>query len=231
MKLSSKIQAYLDDHKTAWAESTLESERYRLASCSAHLDKGPVHLYQWALDQGMKPYSIKTLFIRVTSLEAYANCGSAYADFMRKHANRFKHAYVKRELKITFEEALTRIASLEAPYKTLALEMLQTGLRISETSKVSDGHVIGKGAKRRRVYGKISVQVPRSTFRAKLKAVGLNPHALRKLCATRLAERGATPADLCKIFGWSSIETAYQYLQAKEDDRLLELVQKSTEGP
>jgi hypothetical protein len=229
--LSKHIDAYLKDHETAWAPTTMQSEAPRLRARSSELKHGPAHLYEVLQSEGMKPYAIKTLFVRVCKLEAWVNKGSEFREWMKKHNNRFKHAYVKEDIGITFEQAVERINTLDEPYKTLALEMLQTGLRTCELDQIENGMVIGKGAKRRPVFGTISLTVPRHVLRAKLKAVGLKPHTLRKLCATRLAERGASPQDLCKVFGWSSITTAYQYLQSKDNDRLRELVEKSTKGP
>lgn len=37
-------------------------------------------------------------------------------------------------------------------------------------------------------------------------------HALRRSAATHLADKGRTPADLMRFFGWTSITTAQQYL-------------------
>jgi integrase len=226
--LSQRIEAYLEDHKTAWAESTIRSERHRLVSVSTYLDQGPEAVYKWAAEN-FKPYSVKTLFIRICRLEAWAG-GTVYRTWYAKHKNRFKYAYRKEEVNYTFEEVQRRLSLLAEPYRTQAVEMLATGLRISEVPKVKDGIVEGKGAKLRPVFGTISMSVPRSTFWAKLRAVGLKPHTLRKVCATRLAEMGATPADLCKVFGWSSIDTAYQYLQPKDDDRLRSLMKGVVKG-
>lgn len=224
------ISAYLDDHKTAWAETTLKSEASRLRGVEVVLDKAPEDVYEHLLAQGAKPYSIKTTFIRLCAVESWANLEPSFKKWMKKHANRFKHAYKKKDIAISYSEALERIGSLESPYNEMALGLLTTGLRISEAYVVQDGQVTGKGNKQRRVYGTIKETAPKSTFTRKLKAVGLTPHMLRKLCATHLAEKGASPADLCKIFGWSNIQTAYQYLQPREDERLAALMEAGTKG-
>lgn len=225
MSLSKRIEAYLQDHKTAWAKTTYKTESSRLSSRSAHLDLGPQKLYAKLLEEGMKPYSMKTLFLRICHLEAWANQGTAYRDWYRKHLNRFKHVYVPKKVGLTYEEAIKRIKSLKEPYRTQALEMIKTGLRISEVARVKDGFVLGKGEKTRPVFGTITMNVPARTLQAKLKAIGLYPHALRKLCATKISEKDVTPQDLCAIFGWSSIQTAYSYLQTKSNERLKELME------
>jgi len=239
--MKDQIDAYIGDHETAWARSTLKSERARLKAVAEQLSAGPDSLYGYLKSINQKPYTIKTTFIRICALEAWIETSSLstkkldmesrkFREFMKKHSNRFKHAYQKEELEITFDEALKRIEQLQGKPRDYARSILTTGLRISEASSSPVGQVTGKGGKTRKVYGRIEGVMPRSTFAKELAKVGLKPHTLRKLCATRLAEAGATPADLCKIFGWSSIGTAYQYLQAKDDDKIAKLMEACTKG-
>jgi integrase len=222
--LSQSIDLYLEDHKTAWAPSTLRSETARLRAIRAVIDQGPSSLHEHCLAKGQKPYAVKTLFIRVCCLEAWVGQGTEYREWFKKHANRFKHAYVKKEVELSYDEAVRHIQAMPEPYRTQALQMLKTGVRISEVATAKDGMVIGKGARPRKIFGTIELSAPQSTFRAKLKAVGLSPHMLRKLCATKLASKGATPADLCAVFGWSSIQTAFYYLQSQAPSRLQSLM-------
>lgn len=224
-----KINAYLESKESAWAPATYSSEKSRLHSVAADLHLGPQKLKKKLEAEGKKPYSIKTLFIRLADLEKFLGEPAGYGQYLETHKNRFKHVYVKEEIEMTFEEAMRRIAQLESPYKEQAQGMLLTGVRISEAYKVAQGRVTGKGGKSRKIFGTIELTAPKSTFWLKLKAVGLKPHTLRKLCATRLADKGATAADLCKVFGWTDIKTAYQYLQAKEDSRLETLMAEGKE--
>lgn len=213
------ISMYLEFHSSAWASSTLKSESSRLRQIESYLDKTPEHLYEY-LKTSKKPYTIKTTFIRVCDLEKWIGKSNKFRIFMEKHERRFKHLYEKEECGVSYFEACKRIEALPDPSRSMAFALLTTGCRISEAYTFRDGRVTGKGGKVRKVYGTIKETEAKSTFTRKLKAVGLKPHTLRKLCATRLAEKGASPADLCKIFGWSSISTAYQYLQAKEDSKI-----------
>lgn len=226
--LSQKIEAYLKDHETAWSYTTLKSERARLASARAQLDHGPERLYEWARSQSMKPYSIRTLFVRVCGLEAWVGTSTSYRSWFRKHKNTFKHVYTRNEVGIPRVEAIKRIEQLDEHTRETALSLLTTGLRISEMQRAKEGSVVGKGGKRRKVYGTIKASVPVWELRAKLKTVGLKPHDLRKLCATELALRGATAADLCQIMGWSSITTAFRYLEPREEHKLRALVEEDT---
>lgn len=226
--LSQKIEAYLKDHETAWSYTTLRSERSRLNSCLHKLDAGPEALYAWALARPMKPYAIRTLFVRVTQLEAWSGESTVYRTWFRRHKNTFKHVYTRNEVGIPRVEAIKRIEQLDEHTRETALSLLTTGLRISEMQRATEGSVVGKGGKRRKVYGTIKASVPVWELRAKLKTVGLKPHDLRKLCATELALRGATAADLCAIMGWSSITTAFRYLEPREEHKLRALVEEST---
>lgn len=223
------VQAYLKDHETAWAPSTLKSESARLRKLANIMIKAPHDVYTILTNQGKKPYTIKTTFVRLVDLERWAKLEPRFARYMEKHERRFKHLYQKEEVEISYEDAQRRIMELEGKSRQHALGLLQCGVRLTESYNVTDGRVVGKGGKVRKVYGTIKETEAKSTFARKLKAVGLKPHTLRKLCATRLAEKGATPADLCKIFGWSSIETAYQYLQSKEESKLAALVESCKE--
>lgn len=225
------IEAYLKDHESAWAPSTLKSERSRLTAIADHLEHSPDIVFKYLQSIGQAPYTIKTTFIRIAALEKWANRPPLFQTFLEKHANRFKHAYEPVRTDITYDRALGLIKSnLRGNEAAHALSLLRTGLRISESYQVSEEMVKGKGNKLRKVYGKIESTVPKSTLSRKLKAVGLTPHLLRKLCATRLAEKGASAADLCKIFGWSSITTAYSYLEAREEERLDSLMETATKG-
>jgi integrase len=227
--MQDQIDKYIEDHETAWSRTTLASEHSRLRALGGVLNGSPDKVYQHLAALGKAPYTIKTTFIRICALEAWIGKEKKFQDFMKKHGNRFKHAYKKEELDVTYEEAKERITSLPPAVREHAESLLRTGLRISEVGTVKNGRIIGKGGKTRSVYGNFAGSVSQSVLRKQLRGVGLKPHTLRKLCATRLAEAGATPADLCKVFGWASIGTAYQYLQAKDDDRLQELVDKANE--
>lgn len=224
----SVVAEYLKAHETAWAPTTMKSEASRLRAFSP--SESPQELFD-RVSKELKPYAVKTLFIRIAHMEKWAKAQWGYDEFMRTHRNKFKHAYERKEIGISFETAVERIDKLAEPYRDASRDLLKTGVRISESYSVRDGKVTGKGGKTRRVYGTIRAEVPARELRAQLKAVGLKPHDLRKLCATRLAERGATAADLCAIFGWSSISTAFRYLQPRDEARLSALVEEATKGP
>lgn len=225
--MKTHIEAYLRYHENAWAPTTMRTARSILKKVEDHIDT-PEELHRWlTTDQSCNfgAYTVHTMFIRVRHLESWAQLEPLFKTYMATHRNKFINAYVKKEVKVTYDEALARINQLDPVHRGHALSLLSTGLRISESYAVQDdGLVKGKGGKIRRVYGKISKTVPKTTLWRKLRNVGLKPHDLRKLFATRLVERGATAADLCKVMGWSDIRTAYQYLQAKDEARLESLV-------
>lgn len=219
------VDAYIKSHELAWARSTLRSERSRLESLLARSPANPKDLYEKLSSEGLKPYAIKTAFIRMAQFEKWAKLELGYQEFLDTHRRLFKHAYERKTVKLTYEEALARIKSLASvECREAALTLLSCGLRISELYTIKDGQVIGKGGKPRRIYGSIFLGghgLPAATtLRRALKGVGLSPHDLRKLSATRAASRGASAADLCEIYGWSNITTAFNYLQSGKDTRL-----------
>src|SRR4051812_9363408 len=146
------IEQYLEDQKTAWSPTTLKSERSRLAGIAKWLDLTPAELHKALLLDGRKPYSIKTTFIRVCNFEAWLvknghKTETSFKEFMNKHKNRFKYAYTKEEIDISFKEAVRRIKTLEEPFKSMAMGLITTGLRVSEVNTMKDGKVTGKGGK------------------------------------------------------------------------------------
>lgn len=229
------IPKYLDDHKHAWSKTTMRSEASRMKRLgpllSPHLDD-PQTLYNLLVGE-YKPYALLTLFTRLSHFyqwmidEGHKDGPNAFARWKKRNAQLFKNAYQREKLEVTYDEAkelITGIPDQEARYA--ALNMLHTGVRIHELEKISGGEVIGKGGKRRKIYHKIlPSKASRDKIYAELKKVGLKPHTLRKLFATRLARAGARPEDLCQVLGWTSIKTAYYYLQPKKDDELRSLVE------
>lgn len=232
------IDRYIADQKLAWSPTTLRSELYRLRGVSEALDGNPLAL--WGLiEQTQKPYARLTTWTRVTSfwqwlLDHQIRSGeNAYATFRRKNARLFKNVYETKLPEVSFEEAIQRIKQLEGPNRSLALQIIASGERFSESIQPGN-RITGKGSKRRHTYRPDSAeQHPVSSyasFRRALRAVGLKPHDLRKLCATRLVEVGATDADLMKAMGWSSITTAKSYLipkNVKEMGKLFTKVQEA----
>lgn len=221
------VEQYIEGQRNAWSPMTLKTERSRLVGIlrlSSNLSS-PDKLFIDMKAAGWKPYTIKTAFVRLAALERWSRRDLGYDRFLREMRNRFKHSYERQDVKVTYREAVSRIDKISCgKTRQMAHDMLRSGLRLSEAYKVRDGSVKGKGDKLRKVYVEVATTVPRSTLWARLKEVGLKPHDLRKLCATRLSENGATAADLCKVFGWSSINTAYRYLQPKDDQKLLEMM-------
>ena len=222
-------KAYLESKANSWSESTLRSEAARLASLPDSLLQKPAELYDYLLKAGYAPYTIKTLFIRAAALCEFIGGKDAQIckQFIRSNSRLFKHAYQPRKVSMTYEQAMEKVSSqLAGRHKDIAIGLLVSGLRISESGAVrSDGTVIGKGAKGRAVINaaKVVRVLPSelSSFRAKLKEVtGLTPHQLRKLAATRAVELGAREAELMHIFGWSSIQTASIYVQAMGVDSI-----------
>lgn len=219
------IDSYIKDHELSWAPSTLKSERHRLYSVAEFLDGDATRL--WNNLEYLKPYSRLTTWTRVVDFWSWLNPNEVnpYETFRKKNARLFRYVYRPREVGVSFQEAVERINRIPNDCdRRRALSMLSSGERYSEAIQNSSGQVIGKGAKPRKVFrsgsSETSINRSYSSLRRSLNQVGLNPHSLRKICATRLAEEGMNEADLMKVMGWSSIVTAKAYLQPKRENEI-----------
>ena len=236
------IEKYILDNKNAWSGTTLTSERRRLLSIHESLHLPPEELWG-VLKERHAPYTRVTIFSRVVSFydwlvrEGHVTAPNKYRDFKSKNKQLFKNTYERRKPSITFEEAKKRIKKLDDERcKNKALELLLTGMRFNEslTYRPSDGTVIGKGNKRRKVYNPfkegVKLNLSYSQFMRKLKKVGIKPHDLRKLAASKLYNSGLNEFDLLKVMGWESIETAKSYIQSKEDEKLEDTVRSTLQS-
>jgi len=238
MKLSNYVTDYLEYKDKVWTRATLLSEQSRLKKYSYLLDSGmdAASIYKTLKGQGLGPYTLKTAFIRLGNFADWIMenkpgviTKNIFKEFTTTNKQIFRNSYKKETLATTYDEAIIKISSIEnAVVKQHAFYLLQTGLRISESYNLEqreDGqiYVIGKGGKQRRIF---TENLPQSlasvtTLRRALKKVNLKPHTLRKLYATRLLTKGGISThELCKIMGWSNIETAMSYLQSRKDEEL-----------
>lgn len=224
------ITKYIAAHEFAWTEATIKSESSRLKNVADLLYRAPQVVYETLVDRDMAPYTIKTTMLRISHFRQWIDKDDvAFTRFMKKHSQLFRNVYTKESLAIDFATALKRIEGLsDDVIRNHALFLLKSGLRISESYNVNENDmtVKGKGGKSRKVF----IQVPKklaakSTLRRALKKLGLKPHSLRKLFATRLIQKGAELHEVCKITGWSNLNTAMSYLQSKSDDSLGKIVQ------
>lgn len=236
--LSQYIDQYLEDKKLAWAPSTLRSEEHRLRGIAAHLNGDAQEL--WNALVHYKPYSRVTIWTRVTDFYQFllqrdlCSGSNPYLAFRQKNQRLFKNCYEKRVPDIQFDAARKLVEGIhDAESRRLGLLLLHGGLRFSEGQKVSQDStsIKGKGGKIRQIYAKAETEYKGSyqTFLRHLKAVGLKPHDLRKLCAQRLVELGANEFELCEIMGWSNLNTASSYVRAKKS-RITELFSKLHTG-
>ena len=221
--MDNKVNEYLNSMKTVWAASTLRSERARLNSLSPFLSLPPEELWT-ALRSAYKPYTAQTAYTRICRFYDWMKGKdyvqeNVYREYRIQHSHAFRNLYERRRPRLTFDEARARISKIhDDATRTKAVELLNTGLRLSEYDAVREGRVVGKGGKPRRVFGSTSNANPRQrVFRRELSRVGLVPHDLRKLFAQRLVERGVGVFDLMEIMGWSNLNTAQSYVAASKD--------------
>jgi len=224
------IEQYLGHMATQWSPSTLKSETARLRRLSSAIDGNPERLASALAAQA--PYTRKTSFIRVAAYWGWAHSDepNPYTAYMHTHKRKFKHAYTPKKVQVTYEEAFSRISGHpDHRFKKKALELLLSGQRWAEATQAeTDGQIKGKGGKWRPSFRPIipgdAYEASASSFRRTLQGIGLRPHELRKLALTRLAQKGATAADLMRVAGWSSMAPAMVYIQERRDEELKEML-------
>lgn len=231
MGMGEYIQEYIIERESKWAASTLKSESARLRAVKESLDGNPLTLC--GVTRRLSRYSKVTTWTRVIDYvdwlieQGKISGPNPYRRYRRDNNKEFKNAYKREHPKISYKEALLRVSSIkDERIREAATVILKTGLRAHELSTFENGSVVGKGGKRRDVYyrGKVP-QVSYIRLYRQLKAVGLKPHDLRKLFASRLVEKGANEFQLTELMGWSSINTALSYVRS-DPNKLESLVKE-----
>jgi integrase len=223
--LSLHIDTYLNAMKGRWAPTTLRSETARLKNVGPYLDGRPETL--WAGISTLSPYARCTTWVRVVQYvdflisENLIHGKNNYKIWRMKNNHLFRHAYVRSTPTMSYTEAVSKVKLIgDTQLRAAALSLLSSGLRVGELAHVENGAVKGKGGKTRQVFNAQRLDVPYHQLYLALKKVGLKPHDLRKLFASRLVEEGANEFELTAIMGWSSIVTAQSYVRT--DVRKLE---------
>lgn len=227
--------SYLDFHKTAWTTACYKSEAARLKKI-IHIIKTETGLsgnefHKSLTDRGYGSYTIKTMLIRAASYYEFGATKGAFPKGMNPFKNEMQRsrtamnrAYRPERLKVDFDTARERISLIkDEAVRGFCMALLTSGLRIEEAYTVNyeTSSVIGKGGIERTVFFDYKGNLPSQySVRKALAALGLKPHSLRKLFATKLSRSGFSHADIKRILGWSSITTADKYFQAKQDDKL-----------
>ncbi len=231
------VREYIDSKKLAWARTSQKNEFLRLRKHGASVMESPNDVYEH-LKKTMKPYSIKTTFVRLGQFlqwmiddDKILPMKNHWKVFIKTNALLFKHAYQSERLNVTYEQAKELVDSItEDQYRQAAQQLLEGGLRYCELRTFDGEAVIGKGSKPRSVFLRDALKGFRyrgsySPLYTRLKALGLKPHTLRKLCATRFSTKvGVSDVDVCEVFGWESIETSKKYRQPQRREVLSALL-------
>lgn len=215
------VDKYIEAMEQYWSYSTFKSERSRLKALGPILDLAPDAAYKALVDKELGAYTIKTTLIRLSNfhdwmVETGHTVGNPFIDFKKKvqRTAKYRNAYKSSKVPMDYSGALMKIKTMKSKQvKEHALYLLRSGLRITESYTATD-KVIGKGGKERAVFGRPPTKLVKPhVLRRALKDIGLSPHMLRKLFATRLANKGMPLHQLCSVMGWSSLSTAQRYLQ------------------
>ena len=228
------ILKYIESKANAWLPSTLRAEAYRLQSMKDVLNGDPETL--WVHLEGHGAYSKVTYWTRAVQYWAWlmtegkvSGKENPYSKWRQDNARRFSGAYQRKTPGVGLLEARDRVNRIANPQlRAKAQELLGSGMRFTESLTLANGGVVGKGGKRRKVYFDSSLSAQgvahgaecvsyRALYDA-LKGVGLKPHDLRKIYAAELVKRGANPFQLCKVMGWSNLNTAQSYIEASDQE-------------
>lgn len=232
------IDAYIESKSVGWSLSSQRTEASRLYNTIDMLEQyglNPFKIYN-ELQKTMRAYTIKTIFIRISSLidfglkyELLDGRLNQFREFMSTIApNNFKtvNVYKKKHLSTNFDEAYNNILNITNDIvKDTLIYLLKTGLRISELYKIKNDNgeyfVKGKGGKIRQIL----FEPPKTIaslyqIRLELSKLNLTPHDLRRLCATHLINNKLNVNEVQQVFGWSSIATANNYIQQVNNNEL-----------
>jgi integrase len=226
------LNKYIESKELAWSATTRRSEYYRLKGLLPSITGDPTLL--WDSLKKHKPYSRVTCWIRVCSFwdwliaKGHKHGNNKYRTFREENRRLFKYAYSRTPAKFSYREVCARIQRIgNDDCQKKAHWILSNGLRVSEFETLKDGVVVGKGGRCREVFHtdlpSPSRPIGYDEFWRELRKVGLKPHDLRKACLTRVVERGANEFELCRIAGWSNLNTASSYIQVNKN-RLKELM-------
>lgn len=229
-----EIEQYLEEHAHFWTAATLASERARLnALGESALNMEPAQLALELTCRGLRPYTQKTTFLRLAAFHTWRQGGDsehAFSAYIAKAKRRFRHAYKRVPLALTYAEAykaLMTAPEMTPQVRAACLYLLQTGLRIHELYKVQEVApgifaVEGKGGKSRPVaLPPPSILPSPHQIRRQLAGIGLKPHSLRKLMATQLLKKKLPIHDVCAVMGWAQLQTAQCYIQQSSIQALL----------
>jgi site-specific recombinase XerD len=230
-----ELNRFLDSRKYSWSARTLEMEKTRLNKYLPLLTNSAEALWNHLKDSGMSPYTRVSLWGRIIQLWDFCRPDQPnnYKIFKDTNRREFKNYYTRKELGMSFNDIRSKVNSIqEADIRNKAYELLFSGMRFRESLTLNnDQTIIGKGGKVRKIFlpeaiSKSDFDKSYSYFAKKLKKYGLTAHMLRKAFATKFVETGAKEADLLKVMGWESIETAKYYLQPKKDEEIQNMIQK-----
>lgn len=230
--------AYIQSKAGSMSPTSIRSESVRLNRFLHLVDGDAQKLMAHLSAQDYGSYTKQTIWTRVSAFWDWgiANAGLAspnpYKAWHEQNPRAFRGAYKKNPCKQTYDEIMRKLKTIkDSELRNTAIVLLVGGLRIHELWTIHDGHVIGKGSKRRKVYlpdplGPIMPKERYGHLLRELKRFGLTPHKLRHARMSHMAESGASTFELMKFAGWSNIDVAQSYIHAR-DERVQEIAMKA----
>ena len=224
MKLSKDICQYLDQKASVWSSATHKAAKSRFR----HFGMDAEAVYRKMIEEGYKPYYIKTSFIIFSGymewLRAQGRATSnLFGLFLSKNRHVFINAYEDNYATISSEEFLKEYSEAGPDIQAVLVLLGIAGCRLSEIYTFDGKTVLGKGGKRRNIYIpealKISgpILIGPHAIRRRLKH---NPHAYRKLSADTWLKKGLDIKTVQVLLGHTSLAATQRYLRPMQQDAL-----------
>ncbi len=220
---------YLKSMENVWSDSAYRSESCRLNRLWDYIDGNPQKLWDAMADY--HPNARATYWTRVTTFyewcieEKLLPAPNPYRVWRKKNKRCFQNVYQRRPCKIPYEEAKAKLLCISnEAHRNKALQLLEGGLRFSESFTLKDSFVIGKGNKPRRVYcreiaGPCITPSQYSSFLRTIKGVlGVGPHKLRSIMLSTYYKKTRDPKKLKDLAGWASYGPTDSYVAEFNDE-------------
>lgn len=240
-KFFSYLKKYFTVNQNRWCDSTTKTHKSVFNTMQSIIvdPRDSAHCYEVLSKQYTRNGVLRAWILLVDYYSFLQELGVAsavnhFALYRKRNRRAFKPDMErKNKTDLSFDDAHKLILNGDMPdeVRAVLLNMLSTGMRIHEACRYSgERSITGKGSKHRTLFPcipktPVTPEVSNQLVLRYAKKAGLpNTHILRKLYATRAVNKGLGPQDLCEIMGWSSIKTAYNYLQPKQEERILEML-------
>lgn len=237
------LDSYLKEKELSWSPKTVKTVRATISMLLPYINGNARRLWD-RLEETRKPYSRVSAWGNVCSfwdyLQGETNEENPYRSFRHRNNRLFKNKYVRRTeaLSVTDATKLIEEKVKDPGIKRKALELLQTGMRFSESLTFKDGMITGKNDLVRAVFLP-QIEGPEFTisyhtfWKTLKRETGLKPHDLRKSFLNSVVkDEKANVFELTQMAGWKNLETGRSYINVSSSrvEEIFRSIQKRAKG-